>query len=103
MKNKVTRQLLAVGILTMAVSSFAALRTAEAGEDPTRSFWYRSTNWVDKAAPYVQKFNRSRIPFEEFSAGTIPALRGGSRVGEWIGNKVGPKVYDYMYPPQPRR
>lgn len=44
----------------------------------------------------MQKFNRSTIPFEEFSAGTIPAPMGGPRVGEWLGNKAGSKAFDYM-------
>lgn len=101
---KTMRRILAASTLVAAVAASAAVPgPAEASHDPTQSWWYKHSGWVDRAAPYVQKFNNSRIPFEEFSFGTIPALRGGSRVGEYIGNKVGPKAFDYLYDRQHRR
>jgi hypothetical protein len=102
MKGTMRRILVVGGFLTAMTGLGALGSSAEATHDATQSSWYRSTNCADKAVPYVQKFNRSTIPFEEFSAGTIPALRGGSRVGEWIGNKAGSKAFDYMYNRQHR-
>ncbi len=102
MKGTMRRILVASSFLTTMAGCVAFSSLAEASHDPTQSRWYRSTNWADRALPYVQKFNRSTIPFEEFSAGTIPALRGGSRVGEWLGNKAGSKAFDYTYNRQHR-
>jgi len=102
MKGTMRRILLASSFLATVAGWVAFSSLAEASHDPTQSWWYRSTNWVDRAVPYVQRFNRSTIPFEEFSGGVIPALRSGSRVGEWLGNKAGPKAFDYMYNRQHR-
>jgi len=53
MKKATQRILTALG-LALAVAGLGTFSAAEAGQDPTQSLWYRSTNWVDK--PPVQRY-----------------------------------------------